>query len=130
MSGMEESLLKPQWFQILLALADKELHGLGIQREVLRQTDDQMRLWPRMLYGSLQSLSEAGWIEERQGPDAPGLEEDRRRFYGLTEAGRERLAEEVRRMESYLRLAQKRRVLSGSGGLAQDLQEAAQGEKG
>ncbi|HSR53192.1 MAG TPA: helix-turn-helix transcriptional regulator [Acidobacteriota bacterium] len=120
---MRDSLLKPQWFQILLALADKDLHGLGIQREVLSQTDDKMRLWPRMLYGSLQSLSEAGWIEEREGPDAPGLEEDRRRFYGLTEAGRERLAEETRRLESYLRLAQERRVLGAEGGLP----EAEQG---
>ncbi len=113
---MDDSLLKPQWLQILLALADKELHGLGIQREVLRQTDERMRLWPRMLYGSLQSLTEAGWIEQRKGPDAPGLEEDRRRFYGLTEAGRKRLVEELGRMEGYLRLAQERLVMPGAEG--------------
>ncbi len=113
---MDDPLLKPQWLQILLALADKDLHGLGIQREVLRQTDERMRLWPRMLYGSLQSLTEAGWIEERKGPDAPGLEEDRRRFYGLTVSGRKRLIEELGRMEGYLRLAQERLVTPGAEG--------------
>ncbi len=112
---MDDSLLKPQWLQILLALADKELHGLGIQREVLSQTDERMRLWPRMLYGSLQSLVDAGWIEERKGPDIPGLEEDRRRFYGLTASGRRRLVEELQRMEGYLRLAQKRLALPSRG---------------
>ena len=51
--------LKPQWFQILLAVADHELHGLGIMKEVLEQTDGQMRLWPAMLYGSLKKMVDA-----------------------------------------------------------------------
>lgn len=122
-------MLKPQWLQILLALAGKELHGLAIQREVLRLTDDRMRLWPRMLYGSLQSLAEAGWIEERKGPDAAGLEEDRRRFYGLTEAGRKCLVEELRRMEGYLRLAQERLATHGAEGW-QGTGGAGKGKKG
>lgn len=54
--------LKPQYFQILLALASRELHGYAIQRAVLEQTDDEMRLWPAMLYRSLTKLEEGGLI--------------------------------------------------------------------
>ena len=82
--------LKPQWFQILLAVADRDRHGLGIMKEVLRQTDDQMRLWPTTLYGSIKNMCAAGLLEEKEGPDLEGFEEDRRRFYGITEKGRRR----------------------------------------
>lgn len=113
MGSMSGFQLKPQWFQILLALADRDLHGLGIRKEVLRQTEGRMRLWPTMLYGSLKTLCQDGLIEERQGPDAPGLEEDRRRFYGITRQGRLRLAEEVRRLSGYVRAAESKHVLDG-----------------
>ena len=49
---MIPSPLKPQYFQILLALSSTDLHGYAIQRAVLEQTDDGMRLWPAMLYRS------------------------------------------------------------------------------
>lgn len=86
--------LKPQWFQILLALADRDLHGYGIQRAVLAQTDGHMRLWPATLYRSLASLVEAGLIRQAAPPpDEP--EDERRQYYGLTEEGRSRLREEA-----------------------------------
>ena len=34
----EPAALEPHWFQILLALADQDLHGLGIMNEVLECT--------------------------------------------------------------------------------------------
>ena len=62
--------LKPRWFQILLALASEDLHGLAIMKAVLEQTQGHMRLWPAMLYGSLKQMAEAGLIEERGDDDA------------------------------------------------------------
>ncbi len=100
--------LKPQWFQILLALADHELHGLGIMKAVLEQTDGEMHLWPARLYGALKSMVEHGLLEEVEGPAGPGADDDRRRFYGITAAGRESLAAEVRRLEGYVRAAKKK----------------------
>ena len=82
--------LKPQYFQILLALAEEDLHGYGIQRSVLARTDDQMHLWPAMLYRSLGRLEEADLIRPASGPeDEP--KDERRQYYALTDAGRERL---------------------------------------
>jgi len=86
--------LKPQWFQILLALAEKDLHGYGIQRAVLAQTDGHTRLWPATLYRSLASLVEAGLIRHAEPPpDEP--EDERRQYYGLTREGRSRLRDEA-----------------------------------
>ena len=106
--------LKPQWFQILLAIADHELHGLGIMKEVLEQTDGQMRLWPAMLYGSLKKMVEAGLVEEAEGPTGPGAETDRRRFYSITQAGREALAAEVSRLTRYVQVAKGKDIVTGS----------------
>jgi DNA-binding PadR family transcriptional regulator len=108
--------LKPQWFQILLAVADHELHGLGIMKEVLEQTDGQMRLWPAMLYGSLKKMVEAGLVEEGEGPVGPGAESDRRRFYGITKLGRASLAAEVARLARYVQVAEKKDILRGTVG--------------
>lgn len=87
--------LKPQWFQILLALSTEDRHGYGIQRAVLEQTDGHMRLWPTMLYRSLSRLSEAGLILKVEAP-GEDVEDERRQYYALTKAGRGLLAEEAR----------------------------------
>ena len=106
--------IKPAWFQILLALADEDLHGLAIMKAVLEQTDGHIRLWPAMLYGSLKQMTEADLIDEREVPEGPGADTDRRRFYGISVAGRRALAAEVDRLAGYVRLAEERQVVDGS----------------
>ena len=86
--------MKPQWFQILLALSEQPLHGYGIQRSVLDRTDDQMRLWPAMLYRSLARLEEEGLIQQVEAPDDEP-DDERRQYYALTAAGTGRLREEA-----------------------------------
>ena len=86
--------LKPQYFQILLALSGRDLHGYAIQRAVLEQTDEQVRLWPAMLYRSLAKLEAADLIRQSAAPaDEP--EDERRQYYAVTEQGRVRLKEEA-----------------------------------
>lgn len=86
--------LKPQWFQILLAISTRKLHGYGIQRAVLAQTDGHMRLWPAMLYRSLAKLEEGGLIDEVD-PPADEPEDERRVYYALSSEGHARLDEEA-----------------------------------
>lgn len=86
--------MKPQWFQVLLALSDAPLHGYAIQQAVLDATDGHMTLWPAMLYRSLATLDEADLIEPVDAP-AGEPDDERRNYYGLTTQGRERLAEEA-----------------------------------
>lgn len=106
-----DTSLKPQWFQILLALAGGPLHGTAVMEEVLERTGGEMKLWPATLYGSLRDLESEGWIEEAEAPTDAPTEGGRRRFYALTVPGREVLAAEARRLDHYVRVARAREVL-------------------
>jgi len=102
---MIPSPIKPQWFQILLALTAGPLHGYAIQRAVLAQTDDGIRLWPAMLYRSLGTLEEEGLIEPAPLPDDEP-EDERRQYWALTVAGRERLQQESELLARWVRTAE------------------------
>ena len=102
--------LTPAVFHILLALAQGERHGYGILKDVLEQTDGDVRLGPGTLYGTLQRLMEAGLVEEVPGiaPDAD--HDSRRRYYRITRQGRRALGADVERMDSLVRAARAKRV--------------------
>ena len=107
-----DSKLKPQWFQILLAVSDGRRHGSGIRDEVLQQTEGRMKLWPTSLYGSLKQLSELGYLEEArlEGADGAG---DRRRFYEITPDGRAVLSGELLRLQKTIAIAATKHVAVG-----------------
>jgi DNA-binding PadR family transcriptional regulator len=102
--------LKPQWFHILLSLADRDLHGTAIMEEVLERTDGGVRLWPGMLYGSLRDLTERALIREVSPPAGAPSEGGKRRFYAITREGRLALHDEVERMASFVRVARAKRI--------------------
>jgi DNA-binding PadR family transcriptional regulator len=104
--------LKPNWFHILLSLAEGEQHGYGIMQEVLDRTEGKVRLWPATLYGSLKRLIEADLIEESEERPAPELDDARRRYYRLTRLGRRVLAAESARLEDLVRVIRVKRGLS------------------
>src|SRR6202451_2665904 len=101
--------LKTNWFHILLSLAGEEQHGYGIMQEVLDRTTGKVRLWPASLYGSLKRLIEAGLIEESAERPAPELDDARRRYYKLTELGRQVLDAESARLTELVRVIQLKR---------------------
>ena len=77
--------MKPRVYLILLALVDSDLHGLGIARAVQHLSDGQTRLWPASLYGTLDELTETGFIEEvDDSRERPADESEKKRFYRLT----------------------------------------------
>ncbi len=100
-------------FQILLSLADKDLHGYGIMRQVEQQTDGQKRLGPGTLYSSIQALLEDGLIEEVERSGRLAATHERRRYYRLTTAGRKSARSEAERLVDLLRVAQAKRILGG-----------------
>lgn len=103
--GADGAHLKPQWFHILLALSRDDLHGSGIVRAVLEQTNGELRLWPATLYGSLEALAEGGLIRELHPDERPKGASERRRYYGITPSGRTALAFEADRMSDLARAA-------------------------
>ena len=103
--------LTPAVFHILLALAANERHGYGIQKEVQRHTNGQLRMGPGTLYGTIQRLLELGWIEESTKASRKVIDERRRRYYRLTHSGRYALSGEVERMDTLLRTARAERII-------------------
>lgn len=91
--------LKPTWFHILLALADGAQHGYGIRETVEARTEGALKLWPATLYGSIRELADRGLIEALEGEDDPD-DDQRRRYYRMTHAGRQVLRAEVDRLQT------------------------------
>jgi len=101
--------LKPQWFHVMLSLADQEKHGYSIMQEVLERTGGKVRLWPATLYGTLKRLIEAELIEESDERPAQELDDARRRYYRLTRLGTRVLAAESQRLEDLVRIIRAKR---------------------
>lgn len=100
-------------FQILLSLADEDLHGYGIMRQVADQTGGRIRLGPGTLYSSIQSLLEKKLIEEVDPRVDSKLGEERRRYYRLTSAGRKLARAEAERLAEVLRVARTKKIFRG-----------------
>ena len=98
-------------FQILLALADGDLHGYAIMRLVEEQSEGRVRLGPGTLYSSIQALLEEGFIEEIES--ASDAASDRRRLYRLTSTGRKIARTEAERLAGILRIARAKKILRG-----------------
>jgi len=97
--------LPPAIFHILLSLAEGERHGYAIKRQVLERTRGKLKLGPGVLYGSINKLVEQGWIEESEERPDPHLDDERRRYYRLTPAGRKAARAEAARMRELVELA-------------------------
>lgn len=96
-------------FHILLALAERDLHGLGIADWVEATTDRAVELGPGTLYRSLKEMAGEGLIRETEPPEADA--DPRRKYYAITPAGRKRVAAEAARLERLVEVARERRLL-------------------
>jgi DNA-binding PadR family transcriptional regulator len=103
--------LPAHWFQILLALASGDLHGLAITKEVLDRTGGRMNLWPGMLYGALRQMADLGYVAETRAPAGFEAAGGRPRFYRITASGRRTCAAEAERMAGFVRTAVARRLI-------------------
>ena len=103
--------LPPAWFHILLALARQDRHGYALMQDVAEESAGRIRLGPGTLYGALKRLLALGLVAESGRRPDPGLDDQRRRYYGLTSLGRRAVAAEAARHASLVQLARSKRVL-------------------
>lgn len=110
-----ESLLPltPAVFHILLALADNERHGYGIMQEISRRTDGKLRMGPGTLYGSIKRMLTDGLIEESGERPDPALDDERRRYYRLTDFGQRVVRVEAQRLAQLVNVARAKQLLPG-----------------
>jgi DNA-binding PadR family transcriptional regulator len=107
--------LKPDLFQILLAMSEESLHGYGIMKAVKEKTGGAITLEPSPLYRRLKRLLEAGIVAvdpRRFGTDSGGPE---RQYYCLTRLGRQVLAAEAARVVELAQDNAVRRLAAAAG---------------
>ena len=97
--------LSPSFFHILLSLGQGERHGYALKREIARRTDGKLKLGPGMLYGSINKMLELGLIEESADRPDAHLDDERRRYYRITNYGRKVAQAEAARMRELAQLA-------------------------
>jgi len=102
-------------FHILLALADRERHGYDIMREVDERTEGKVQLGPGTLYGSIKRMLQAGWIEELGERPDPETDDERRRYYRLTNFGYRLAVAEAERLSRLVKTAKVKKLLSVKG---------------
>ena len=106
--------LTPQVFHLLVALAEKDLHGYAIMQDVAARTGGKVRLSAGTLYSSIRRMLEQGLIQElADSPDAASTDE-RRRYYRLTRFGRRAAAAEVARLNALVEQARATGLVPGA----------------
>jgi DNA-binding PadR family transcriptional regulator len=95
--------------QLLLILAERDLHAYGISRAV-EAGKTGVRLEIGSLYRMLTRMEDQGMIEEREGPARSDAPESRRRYYGITPFGRRVARAEVTRLRAVVDLAESKRL--------------------
>lgn len=93
------------FFHILLSLGEGERHGYALKREISRRTGGKLNLGPGVLYGSINKMMELGLIEESDDRPDPHLDDERRRYYRITNYGRKAAQAEAARMRQLTQLA-------------------------
>ncbi|NNM32919.1 MAG: PadR family transcriptional regulator [Gemmatimonadetes bacterium] len=101
-------MLRSNWFQVLLALADAPAHGSEVARRVKSQTEGSTTLWPATLYRTLDEMSDSGLIRELVGSQHPEGASEKRRYYRITPEGSKALRESADRMASWAASANQR----------------------
>ena len=90
--------LTPLSYHILLALGSGEMHGYGVLKEIERQTEGSMKPATGALYLAAKRLVDTGLIEESDARPDPEMDDRRRRYYRLTDYGREVASAETARL--------------------------------
>jgi DNA-binding PadR family transcriptional regulator len=103
--------LTPAEFEVLIALADGEKHGYAILKELARRTDGAIALGTATLYAVLRRFVEDGVLAESAARPVAALDDERRRYFRLTDFGRRVAAAEAARMEKTLAMARSKNLV-------------------
>ncbi|MHC4924088.1 MAG: PadR family transcriptional regulator [Planctomycetota bacterium] len=106
--------LTPVDLQILLTLAQHDLHGYGIKRDIAERTGGTMSLGSGTLYEAIQRLEQRAFIAPTDPPDGEDAD-PRRRYYRLEPDGEEAVRVELERMDSVVRFGRSLKLVSQRG---------------
>lgn len=93
-------------FHMLLSLTEGERHGYALKRSILQRTGGKLNVGSGALYGSINKMLEDGLIEESDERPDSHLDDERRRYYRITELGQRVLQAEAARLRDLVRMAE------------------------
>ncbi|HET8891145.1 MAG TPA: PadR family transcriptional regulator [Candidatus Angelobacter sp.] len=105
--------LQPATFHILLALSGEDRHGYGIIQDIAARTGGEIKLSAGTLYRSIQRMLEQGLIVETRERPAPEEDDERRRYYRITQFGSAVARSETRRLTQLVRMARAKGLAPG-----------------
>ncbi len=105
--------LTPAVFYILLALSGGDRHGYGIMKQVEADSRGTVSMGAGTLYGSLKRMLDSGLVKESDRRVDPEMDDQRRIYYQVTDAGGKALAAELERYRHLVGLAKERKLLPG-----------------
>ena len=105
--------LSPPVFHILLAIGNRRLHGYAIMQGIEERTNGSVTVLPGTLYSSIGRMLEDGLISETSDRPNPSADDQRRRYYRLTEFGKAVARAESERMALLLQVAEDQDLRSG-----------------
>lgn len=108
--------LRPSDYHILFSLLDGPRHGYAISRLIREQTGDQIRLEAANLQRTVQKLIRNGLVAVSDWRPAPDEDDERRRYYAITDLGKRVVAADAARMRNLVHAAEAKRLLADSGG--------------
>ena len=100
-----------QALHVLLALAEHDQHGWAILRDIEQATEGEITLSAGTLYGLIKRLSAQGLVEPSRDRPPARWDDQRRRYYTLTDLGRQTARAKLDKLQSTLTLARKRRLM-------------------
>ena len=104
--------LTPAVFYILFALATGDKHGYEIAKQVAEDSQGRVKMGTGTLYGSIKRMLADDLIEEAETRPVPELDDERRRYYRLTAAGRGALTAEIGRYAHVVEVARGRDLVA------------------
>ena len=103
--------LNPRDYLVLFSLTAEERHGYGIVKDIERQSGGRVRVDPANLYRSIKRMIASGLVEEAESKPSEDIGNERRRYYRVTELGREVVKLEAARLAELTEAARRRRLL-------------------
>jgi DNA-binding PadR family transcriptional regulator len=94
--------LKPAVFQVLLSLAEGDKHGYAVLKDVEEESGGEIKFSTGTLYAVFKRLLAEGLIAECRHRPPVDEDDQRRRYYRITPAGRAAAVAEAGRMEKLL----------------------------
>ncbi len=110
-----DSPFTPAVLHILLALAEGDLHGYGIMKQVEKDSSGEVSMGPGTLYGCLNRMLQSGLVVESSKRAAPDLDDARRIYYRITLKGKTALARELSRYKRVVKLANNKSLANFQG---------------